>query len=256
MMDSIWAVRCVWIRYFKVFQKNITYGIVTTLVEPLLYLFSFGFGLGSMIEQVEVGQNQLSYKAYVFSGILAQTVLFQGFFEAAYGSFIRMYYQKIFKAMALTPVTISEVLIGELLWDASRATFSSIWVLTIGVYMQFFSPMGAILVLPLCFLFSLLFASLGLLVSAKSKSIEQLSYPQYLLVIPMFLFCGVFFPIEHFPVFLQFAAWALPLTPVLSIIRGLLLDITVPFYAWILSFIWLVFLFVASRRAMKSRIVM
>lgn len=109
---SLRAIGRVWMRYFRVFQKSLLYGLVTTFTEPLLYLMAFGFGLGALIDQVSVGGVPVSYRAFVLSGIVAQTLLFQGFFEAAYGSFVRMYYQRIFQAMAVTPITLSEILWG------------------------------------------------------------------------------------------------------------------------------------------------
>ena len=126
MADSFWAIRCVYLRYLAVFRKNFLYSLMTTIVEPLLYLLSFGFGLAVMIKSVPLGDKTISYRAFVLSGFVGQSVLFQGFFEAAYGGFIRMYYQKIFKAMATTPVTLDEVLWGELLWDATKGTLSSV----------------------------------------------------------------------------------------------------------------------------------
>src|SRR5262249_45225493 len=116
-MTALGAIRCVWLRYFDVYRKSLTYGIVTTFVEPLLYLFAFGFGLGSIVRKVSMLGVDLSYRQFIFAGIAAQSLMFQGFFEAAYGSFIRMYYQRIFQAIAVTPVTLSEVLWAEILWD-------------------------------------------------------------------------------------------------------------------------------------------
>lgn len=55
--------------------------------------------------------------------------------------------------------------------------------------------------------------------AAKSKTIEEISYPQYLLIFPMFLFCGVFFPLNNLPTYLQWIAWILPLTSAVSLIR-------------------------------------
>ena len=75
---------------------------------------------------------ELTYRQFIFAGIVGQTLLFQGFFEAAYGSFVRMYYQRIFQAIAVTPITLSEVLWAEIMWDASKATFSASVVIGIG----------------------------------------------------------------------------------------------------------------------------
>jgi lipooligosaccharide transport system permease protein len=255
MNTKLWGIYCVWLRYFKVFRKSFIYGVVTTFLEPILYLTSFGYGLGSMIGHIEVGHVSLSYRQFVFSGIVAQTVMFQGFFEASYGSFIRMYYQKIFQAIAMTPITLSELLWGEILWDASKATFSASVVLLIGCVTGDFNPLGALLCLPFCFICSLLFASFGLLVAAKSRTIEEISYPQYLVIFPMFLFCGVFFPIEQLPGFLQTFAWFLPLTPMASIIRTAVLDLPLNLWAIPVLLAWVIVLVPLARRFMISRLV-
>src|SRR5438270_14048913 len=143
-MTVLGAVRCVWLRHFDVYRKSLAYGLVTTCAEPLLYLFSFGFGLGSLIGTVKLLGIELTYRQFIFAGIVAQTLMFQGFFEAAYGSFIRMYYQRIFQAIAVTPITLSEVLWAEILWDASKATFAASAVLMIGIATGDFSPAGAL----------------------------------------------------------------------------------------------------------------
>ncbi|HQT26081.1 MAG TPA: hypothetical protein PLK99_05705, partial [Burkholderiales bacterium] len=110
MKDSLWGIMQVWLRYFSVFYKGIGYYLVTTFIEPVLYMLAFGYGVGGLIGDLSTGGVHLTYRSFVFSGIIAQTVLFQGFYEGAYGGFIRMYYQKIFHAISVTPITLSEVL--------------------------------------------------------------------------------------------------------------------------------------------------
>ncbi len=255
MGDTFWAIRCVYFRYLAVFRKNVLYSLMTTIVEPLLYVLSFGFGLATMIHEVGVGDKTIGYRAFVLSGFVGQSVLFQGFFEAAYGGFVRMYYQKIFKAMATTPVTIEEVLWGELTWDATKGTLSAGMVLLIGSLLGDFSPWGAVVLFPLCYIFCFIFAGLGLWVSSLATTIDQLAYPQYLFVFPMFLFGGVYFPIDKLPSFVSKAAWFLPLTPCLEITRGLLFEVSIAWYAWVLVAFWAVLLPVTSHAAMKRRLV-
>jgi lipooligosaccharide transport system permease protein len=254
-MTSAGAIRCVWLRYFAVFHKSLKYAIVTTFFEPLLYLFAFGFGLGPMIGTVDVLGTRLTYRQFIFGGIVAQTIMFQGFFEAAFGSFIRMYYQRVFQAIAVTQITLSEVLWAELIWDASKATFAASAVLLIGIVTGDFTPAGALATLPIAFLSGLLFAALGLLVAAKSKTIEEINYPQYLLIFPMFLFCGVFFPLSNLPVYLQWIAWILPLTSVVSIIRTLTLGTALEPGVFVVIPIWLIVLTPWSRTAMSRRLI-
>jgi lipooligosaccharide transport system permease protein len=157
--------------------------------------------------------------------------------------------------MAVTPITLSEVLWGELLWDASKATAAVVIIASIGVLTGDFPLLAPLAVAPVAFLGALLFSGLGLAVAARARTIEEISYPQYLLVFPMFLFCGVFFPVESLPAGLQWAAWALPLTAVNSLMRTLTLGF--PFQPWAIPIVlaWLVLLVSFSRRAMTGRLV-
>lgn len=252
---TLWGIKCVWLRYFDVFRKDLLYGFMTSLTSPILYLISFGYGLGAMIGTVEVHGHTLTYRQFIFSGIIAQTLLFQGFFEAAFGSFIRMYYQRIFQAMATTPITLSEVLWAELLWDASKGTFSASIILAIGVFTGDFSAWGAVLALGLAFIGTLVFAGMGLWVAAISKSIEQINYPQYLVVFPMFLFCGIFFPLERLPGPFIVIAWLFPLTPILSLLRTMVLGLPLEWQALPLTLAWMGGFIYISRRAMFQRLI-
>jgi lipooligosaccharide transport system permease protein len=254
-VTALGAIRLVWLRYFAVYRKSLKYALVTTFVEPLLYLFAFGFGLGALIGSVRLSGVELTYRQFIFAGIVGQTLLFQGFFESAYGAFIRMYYQRIFQAIAVTPITLSEVLWAELIWDASKATFAATAVLAIGTITGDFRPIGALLAVPVSFFGALLFAELGLLVAAKSKTIEEISYPQYLLIFPMFLFCGVFFPLENLPGYLQWLAWMLPLTSVVSLVRTLTLGTPLEPAVFVVILAWIMVLTPFSRRAMSKRLV-
>lgn len=245
----------VWLRYFYLFKKHLLYGVVTTFVEPILFLLSLGFGLGSLVGSVHTQGLEISYRQFVFSGLVAQTLLFQSFFESSYGSYFRIYYQKVFHAIATTPITLSEILWGELLWDASRATFAGSIVLFIGVITQDFTLIGALSALPICFLASLLFAGSGLWITGISRTINEISYPHYLFVMPMFLFCGVFFPIDQMPPALQLIANLLPLTSVISLMRTLTLGFPFQWSAVIVTLFWLILFVYFSRRSVIKRLI-
>lgn len=255
LTDTLWGIRRVWLRYFDVFLKSIWYYLVTTFMEPVLYLLAFGFGLGGLVGEFQAGGHAISYRSFVFAGIIGQTVLFQGFFEAAYGGFVRMYYQRIFHAMAVTPITLSEVLWGELIWDASKSTLAAMIVVLIGVAMGDFRYAALLTVLPLAFVGSFLFSALGLAVTGYSRTIDQISYPQYFIVFPMFLFCGVFFPVETLPLAAQWVAWVLPLTSVVSLARTFTLGFPFDWQAPLILAFWLVALVWIARRAMFRRLV-
>jgi lipooligosaccharide transport system permease protein len=194
----------------------------------------------------------MTYRQFIFGGIVAQTLMFQGFLKV--GSFIRCITRECSR-QCRDADTLSEFLWAELIWDASKATFAASAVLMIGVVTGDFSLAGALVTLPIAFLSGLLFAALGLLVAAKSKTIEEINYPQYLLIFPMFLFCGVFFPLGNLPVYLQWIAWMLPLTAVVSIVRTLTLGTRLEPGVFVVIPLWLVVLTLWSRSAMSCRLI-
>lgn len=253
--DSLWGIWCVWRRYYSVFMKSLPYYLVTTFLEPLLYLLSFGVGVGSLVGGINAQGVHLSYRSYIFSGIISQALLFQGFYEGAFGAFVRMYYQRIFQAIAITPVTLSEVLWGELLWDATKATVAAEAVALIGVLTHDFPPLALLTLLPVCFLSSVMFSALGLASAGFSRSIDSLSYPQYLFVFPMFLFCGVFYPLDNLPPLLQKAAWFFPLTAVNSIVHTLTIGLPFQPQAVPILLFWLILFVGVARRSMFKRLV-
>ncbi len=253
--DTFWGVWCVWKRYHSAFIKSLVYYLLTTFLEPIFYLLSFGIGLGAIVGNITTQGVHLTYRSFVFSGIIAQTVLFQGFFEGSFGAFVRMYYQKIFQAIAITPITLSEVLWGELLWDASKATVAAEVVGLIGVATGDFHPLCLLTLLPVCFLSAFLFSAMGLAAAGFSRTIDELSYPQYLLIFPMFLFCGVFYPIESLPSAIQKIAWFFPLTSVNAIVRSLALDLPLQAQAVPILLVWLVVMVIVARRSMFKRLV-
>ena len=212
-------------------------------------------GVGSLIGTLETNGIRLTYRSFIFSGIIAQTLLFQGFYEGSFGAFVRMYYQRIFQSIAITPITLSEVLWGELIWDASKSTLAAEVVALIGVISGDFPPLSLLTLIPVCFLSSLLFSGMGLAAAGYSRSIDELSYPQYLLVFPMFLFCGVFYPVENLPGALQPVAWIFPLTSVNSLVRTLTIGLPFQIRAVPILLAWLLVFVLLSRHSMTRRLV-
>lgn len=255
MIASLWGIWSVWLRYFAVFKNGLPYYITTAFLEPVLYLASFAFGVGALVGEVSVGGEVMSYRPFVFSGILAQTLLFQGFFEGAYGGFFRLHYQRIFQAISATPITLSEVIWAELLWCASKATLASLLVTLIGIATGHFLLSCIWLIVPACFLSALLFGALGLCAAGRATLIDHLAYPQFLFVFPMFLFCGVFYPIDLLPQPLPTLVWILPLTSVLSLLRTVTLGQAFEPQALAIAVLWVVVAVFFARRLLISHIV-
>jgi lipooligosaccharide transport system permease protein len=186
------------------------------LVEALLYLFAIGMGIGSYVKEIE----GIPYVTFIAPAILAIAVMNSAFFECTYGSFVRMYYQKSFDAMIATPLSIEDVIAGELLWGATRSVIYVVIMLPVLAVFGVISLPLALLAIPLAFLGGLMFAGIAMCFTAITPGIDTLNYPSFLFITPMTLFSGTFFPLTLLPVALQYFALAvLPLTHLVAIMR-------------------------------------
>ncbi len=131
-----------------------------------------------------------------------------------------MYYQKSFDAMIATPLSIEDVIAGELLWGATRSVIYVLIMLPVLAAFSVISLPLALLAIPFSFLGGLMFAGIAMCFTAMTPSIDTLNYPSFLFITPMTLFSGTFFPLTLLPVALQYAALALlPLTHLVTVMR-------------------------------------
>ncbi|MDD1724850.1 MAG: ABC transporter permease [Methanospirillum sp.] len=224
----------VWYRNALVFKKNLKVNLVPPFIEPLLYLGAIGFGIGSYVSEIE----GLPYIRFIAPAILGASVMNASFFECAYGTYVRMYYQRTFDAILATPITLREVIFGEIIWGATRGLISALSIIIILLALGLVDPAGCIIAIPLSFMAGLLFAGIAACFSAISPSIDTISYPATLYIAPMFLFSGTFFPLSLLPEPLQIFALAfLPLTHVVGLMRALLIGVADP--VWALSIGWI-----------------
>ena len=210
----VWKV---WHRNFDVFTKTIAVNFLPSLLEPILYLLAFGFGLGGFIPSIQ-GQ---PYISFIAPALVAIAIMNGAFFECTFASFVRMYFQKTFDAIVATPVSVEEVVAGELLWGATRATINATIVLAvIAVFGLIKSPLF-LLVVPIAFFGGLMFASIAMCFTAIAPNIDFFNFPSFLFLTPMFFLSGTFFPLTSLPTAAQGAAMAvLPLTHVVNITRA------------------------------------
>ncbi len=234
----------VWQRNADVFRSTILVNFIPPLLEPVLYIAAFGFGLGSLVRTVPYLGGQIRYLNFMVPGVISVAVMFWSYFETTYASFVRMYYQRTFDAIIATPLLVEDVIAGEWIWGATKAVMSStIMLVMIGAFGLVRWPEG-LLVVPLAALGGLLFSALGLITTSLVPQIDSFNVAQFLLIFPMFLFSGTFFPIQILPGWARNIAMILPLTHVSLLIRGAVLGRVPP--AWGLSVAYLLGLTVIS----------
>jgi lipooligosaccharide transport system permease protein len=219
-------VRNISTRALRVWERNRDVYFVTwktnlfpPLLEPVLYLVAFGAGIGALVREVQYDGEMVGYTAFIAPGLLATQVMFQAFFENTYNTFVRMYYQRTFDAIVTTPLSLEDVMVGEVLWGATKGTVGCTLML---VAISFFGLLHfphALIIVPFSFMAGLFFAGMALCFTGIVPQIDSFNFPIFLLVMPMFLFSGTFFPLEVLPGWAQTLAVALPLTHVTRVMR-------------------------------------
>jgi lipooligosaccharide transport system permease protein len=202
--------------------------------------------------------NGIPYVNYIAPALLAISIMNASFFECTYSSYVRMYYQKTFDAMIATPLSLDDVITGELLWGATRSLiYSSVMLLVLILFGVVDLPLS-LLIIPFSFLAGLLFACIAMCFTAITPGIDALNYPAFLFITPMFLFSGTFFPLEVLPQTVQvIAVTLLPLTQLVIITRSLTLSSLSPLFFY--SLLWIIMVtalcFILSLRLMRRRLI-
>ncbi|MCB1736969.1 MAG: ABC transporter permease [Gammaproteobacteria bacterium] len=207
----------VWRRNLLVWRRLLGPAILMNFGEPLIYLLGFGLGLGVFVGQVA----DLPYIAFLASGIVASSAMTTATFEGMYSVFTRMVPQRTYEAILATPMEIDDILAGEMLWCASKGLMSGAAILLVGAGLGVVGGWGALLALPAIFLIGLTFGGMAMIMTALADNYDFFSYYFVLLVTPMMMLCGVFFPIDGLPGWLQSAVQILPLTHAVALVRPL-----------------------------------
>ena len=227
----------VWHRNYLVWKKLAIPAILGNLADPTLYMLGLGYGLGSLMPQI----SGVPYIAFLAAGTVCYSTMNSATFEVLYSSFSRMHVQKTWEAIMNTPLTLDDVLLGELAWAATKSLLSGIAILVIIWVLQLQASFWLSLwIIPVVILIGFCFSGLGLVMNAVSPSYDFFLYYFTLVITPMVLLCGVFFPVSQMPLLLQHVAAFLPLTHAIDLVRALMLGV-IPSQIWLHVLVLLVY---------------
>jgi lipooligosaccharide transport system permease protein len=198
---------------FRTFWKTTTF---SSVLEPVIYLVAFGIGLGAtVVDQV----NGLEYVEFVGTGMVATAVIFSSALPAMFGTFVKHRFQNTYDAILAAPVSVEELVTAEMLWMGIRAGFYGCFPLVVAMIFGL-DPSPGMLVVPLfCLITALGFAAFGVAVAGTVDKIDQFNYVTTLVITPLFLVAGTFFPIDQLPDGVQAASQLNPLYHLVELVR-------------------------------------
>ncbi len=207
-----------WRRNFLVWRKLAITSMLGNLADPMLYMLGLGFGLGALLPDVQ----GMTYITFLAGGTVCYSTMNSATFEALYSGFSRMHAQKTWESILNAPLTLDDVVLGELIWAASKSFLSGVAILVV-IWILGLSPSPMTLwIVPLSFLIGFCFAGIGLVMTALSPSYDFFLYYFTLVITPMTLLCGVFFPVTQLPALMQSISAILPLTHAIELARPML----------------------------------
>jgi lipooligosaccharide transport system permease protein len=225
--------------------------ILSGFFEPLFYLLGIGFGLGSLVGTITgPGGEPISYQAFVAPALLASAAMNGAIAESTFNFFFKLNYNKTFTSILATPLSAGDIALGELVWALIRGGLYSVGFLAVMLVLGLSSSPWVILAIPAALLIGFAFGAVGMAATSFMKTWQDFDLVQ-LVVLPMFLFSGTFFPVESYPPALQVFVQLTPLYQGVDLIRALSVGAISPVllvHVVYLSVMGLVGLAVTSRR--------
>lgn len=209
----------IWRRNFLVWKKLAFASVLGNIADPLITLIAFGYGLGSMLRDV----NGVPYIQYLASGSICMSIMMASSFETLYSAFSRMHVQKTWDALLNAPIALDDVLLAEMLWAASKSLFSGLAILAVIFMLGIGLHPQTMIVIPLLFLIGMTFASIGLVINALAQGYDFFTYYFTLVLTPMIFLSGVYYPTTQLPAWLQAISHLLPLSAAVNLVRPLIL---------------------------------
>jgi lipooligosaccharide transport system permease protein len=251
-MPDLRLALTLWRRNARVFSRSARGYLLPLFLDPVLYLLALGFGLGTYVGTIA----GIPYREFIAPGLCASAAMWAASFETTWNLHYKVEESRQFDALLTTPAEVQDVVLGELLWGATRAAvYGSAFLVVIAVLGYVDSP-WALALPPAIFLGGACFAAAGIAFTSLIPKSEYYTFYFTLVITPMFLFGGIFYPYDELPGWAQTAAWLTPLYHLVELSRGLA---RAPDPSLLLDALWLAVvtaaLFVVPVWGMRRRLV-
>jgi lipooligosaccharide transport system permease protein len=201
--------------------KNSRMMLFSGFFEPLFYLVAIGFGLGSLVGSIPGPDgSDISYQLFVAPALLASAAMNGAITESTYNFFFKLNYSRTFTSILATPLSPGDIALGELGWALIRGGLYAIGFMGAMLVLNLFASPWVILAVPAALLVGFAFGAVGMAATSFMKTWQDFDLIQ-LVILPMFLFSGTFFPIDAYPPLLQAFIRITPLYQGVDLIRSL-----------------------------------
>ena len=196
--------------------------VISGFVEPVLFLLSFGYGLKDLVGDITVAGQPIGYVAFIAPALLATSAMNGAIYDSTMNVFFKLNHDRIYHGMLSTSLGPMDVALGEIGWALLRGLSYAVGFMAIVTPLGLIPSAWGILAIPAAVLIAFGFASFGMAVTSYMKSFQQLELVNIVLL-PMFLFSGSFYPLDVFPEWLQTIIRLFPLAHAIDLVRGLTL---------------------------------
>ncbi len=183
---------------------------LTGFLEPVLYLFSIGVGVGQLIDGFDLNGRTVAYAAFVAPGMLAASAMNGAILDSTFNVYFKLKFEKLYDAILATPIRSADIARGEIGWALMRGGLYSTGFLLVMLAMGLVGSWWAVLAVPATLLVGFAFAAVGMALTTWMRSWQDFEYVQ-LAIMPMFLFSATFFPVTAFHGPLRWLVEATPL---------------------------------------------
>ena len=194
--------------------------IVSGFLEPVLYLMGIGFGIGSLVPNITIGGHTMSYAMFAAPALMASAAMNGAITETIFNFFFKVRYAKTFEAVIATPLEVEEAILGEVIWAVARGSVYSLGFVILMMALGLVGSPLALLAVPAAVLVGFAFAAVGAAATSYMRTWQDFDLVQ-LVMLPMFLFSGTFFPISVYPESLRLVIEVTPLYHAVNLLRGL-----------------------------------
>ena len=205
------------------FKSSAWMVVASGFIEPLLNLIVFGYGVGNFIGNIELDNGlSVSYASFVVPGLLASAAMMGAVMDSTWNVFFKMHEARLYNAMLATSLGPMDVAIGEIAWALLRGALYSTAFMAIVTPLGLIESWWGLLAIPAGAVIGFGFASLGMALTSYMTSFQHMGMINIVLL-PITLFSGSFFPLSVLPNWLANIVYWTPLTQGIELMRSLTL---------------------------------